>query len=508
MSTKSLLIELDSVHSRLIQHAAVSGFMPRLARLMYGGVCRPVEFEIPLQVAAWQSSQTGLSAVDHQFVSFDNLRSGSYRNTRGFRHAAHLTRYWDYLSEAGKRVLVFNSVMGKSVSGELNGIHICAFSTHTTGDYDPIDTYPAHYASELSHRFPDDLYHIEDWGSQTFLNPSRFLKSVRMNLARKAQVCCEIMERERWDHVHIGLDDLHGLGHMLIRNLDETLKGASSAGSVDEKSMMFTACSALDEAIADVIDAAGPNVNVACLMMGGIDCENTWSHQLDSLLALFRTDGHRGQTRIYNRLGGIWNRLPHTAKRSILPLKSRLRDLYLVNRRRSEPAFSMPLNEESGCIRINLRGREPRGTIEPGAHYERLCAEITTQLESVRDVESGARLVQEVVHLPTRLKYDPALPTSLPDLVVVWTRDKTIEEVILANGARYKRAFRPARAGDHVIDGMLILNGPQWQNVEPEGTCSVLDVTPTILRVHGQPVHRTMPGRPLDECMTGAVAAS
>jgi predicted AlkP superfamily phosphohydrolase/phosphomutase len=508
MSTKSLLIELDSVHSRLIQHAAVSGFMPRLARLMDGGFCRPVEFEIPLQVAAWQSSQTGLSAVDHQFVSFDNLRAGSYRNMRGFKHAAHLTRYWDHLSQAGKRVLVFNSVNGSITRGELNGIHICGFSTHISGDYDPVNSYPAHYAEELSRRFPDDPYHIEDWGSQSFLNPSRLLQGVCLNLARKARVYCEFMEKEPWDHVHFGFDDLHGLGHMLIRNLDETLKGASSADSADEKSMMFATCSALDEAIADVIDAAGPDVNVACLMMGGIDRENTWSHQLDSLLALFRTGGDRGQTRIYNSLGGAWNSLPHTAKKLIMPLKTRLRDLYLMNRRRSEPAFSMPLNEESGCIRINLRGREPNGTIEPGAQYDRLCEQITAQLEGVRDVASGVRLVQEVVHLPTRLQYDPALPTSLPDLLVVWTRDKTIEEVMTSSGVRYKRAFRPARAGDHVIDGMLILNGPQWQNLHSEGTCSVLDVAPTILQVHGQPVPPTMPGRPLDVSVTGTVAAS
>lgn len=503
MSTKSLLIELDSIHSRLIQFAVANGFMPCLARLKGQGACRNVEYEIPLQVAAWQSSQTGLSAHEHQFISFENTLPGSYRSTRGFKHGARLNRYWDYLSESGKRVLVMNNVMGASVKETINGIHICSFATHVSGEYGDIKAHPAVHAHELSRRFPHDLYHIEDWGSQSLLKPGRLLESACSNLARKAQVYCEFMQSECWDHVHCGFDDLHGLGHVLIRNLDEILNDASSARASDRNSMIFTACSALDDAIAEIIDAAGSNVNVACLTIGGIDCENTWSHQLDSLLALFRDGGGRGQTRIYNRLGGAWNWLPHTIKRWMLPLKTGLRDVYMAARRKSVPAFAMPLNEEHGCIRINLRGREPNGMIEPGEQYDRLCAEITAQLEAVREVGSSAPLVQEVVHLPTRLQYDPASPISLPDLLVVWTRDKTIEKVELGTGAHYARAFRPARLGDHVIDGMLILNGPQWRNLNPEGSCSVLDVTPTILRVHDQPISPNMPGRPLDACITG-----
>jgi predicted AlkP superfamily phosphohydrolase/phosphomutase len=398
--------------------------------------------------------------------------------------------------------------MGASVKETINGIHICGFATHISGEYGVINAHPAVYADELNRRFPDDLYHIEDWGSQSLLKPGRLLKGVCSNLERKAQVYCEFMKSECWDHVHIGLDDLHGLCHMFIHNLDETLNVAASATASESNHMVFAACTALDDAIAEVVRAAGPNANVACLTIGGIDCENTWSHQLDSLLALIRTGAGTGQTRIYNRLGGAWNWLPHTTKRWILPLKTLLRDRYMAARRKSAAAFSMPLNEEHGCIRVNLRGREPNGMIEPGKQYERLCAEITAQLEAVRDVESGSRLVQEVVHLPTHLKYDPASLTSLPDLLVVWTRDKAIEEVITASGAHYKRAFRPARAGDHVIDGMLILNGPQWQNLQPEGSCSVLDVTPSILQAHGQPIPPSMPGRPLGACIAGADSAA
>jgi predicted AlkP superfamily phosphohydrolase/phosphomutase len=497
MSTTSLLIELDSVHSRLIRFAVDNGFMPCLAGLMGQGVCKSVEYEIPLQVAAWQSSQTGLSAVEHQFISFDNVLPGSYRNTRGFKHGGRLTRYWEHLSAAGKRVLVLNNVMGASASKKINGIHICGFAIHVTGEYGGIKAYPEVHAYEFSRRFPNDLYHIEDWGSQSLLKPRRLLEGVRSNLARKAQVYSEYMARESWDHVHVGFDDLHGLGHMLIRNLDEALDGAPSTHDGELNGILFAACSALDDAIAEVVEAAGPNVNVACLTIGGIDCENTWSHQLDSLLALFRAGAGPGQTRIYNRLGGAWNRLPHTAKKWVLPLKTRLRDQYMARRRKSAPVFAMPLNEEHGCIRVNLRGREPNGMVEPGTQYERLCGEITAQLEALREPGSGVSLVREVVHLPTKLHYDPALPTSLPDLLVVWTRDKTIREVELASGARYVRAFGPARAGDHVIDGMLVLSGPLWGNPDPDGTCSVLDISPTILQAHHQPIPRSMPGRPL-----------
>jgi predicted AlkP superfamily phosphohydrolase/phosphomutase len=47
-------------------------------------------------------------------------------------------------------------------------------------------------------------------------------------------------------------------------------------------------------------------------------------------------------------------------------------------------------------ININLRGREPRGIVEPGQEYERLREQIIAELKRLTDPETGERVMAEV----------------------------------------------------------------------------------------------------------------
>ena len=45
-------------------------------------------------------------------------------------------------------------------------------------------------------------------------------------------------------------------------------------------------------------------------------------------------------------------------------------------------AFWLPTDLE-GCIRVNLKGREPQGTVEPGAEFERVLDELTRGVQRI-----------------------------------------------------------------------------------------------------------------------------
>src|SRR5262249_22331757 len=61
-------------------------------------------------------------------------------------------------------------------------------------------------------------------------------------------------------------------------------------------------------------------------------------------------------------------------------------------------AFTLPADLE-GCIRINLRGREPQGIVEPGSQYEDVCAELVAVLEELVNPATGRRAVREVCRI-------------------------------------------------------------------------------------------------------------
>ena len=85
-------------------------------------------------------------------------------------------------------------------------------------------------------------------------------------------------------------------------------------------------------------------------------------------------------------------------------------------------AFALPADGH-GFIRLNLRGREPAGVVEPGDADE-LCARIEAGLRSFEDI-GGGRTVSRVVR--TAESYPGARSSWLPDLIVGWTDVDTVD---------------------------------------------------------------------------------
>lgn len=80
-------------------------------------------------------------------------------------------------------------------------------------------------------------------------------------------------------------------------------------------------------------------------------------------------------------------------------------------------AFCLPTDLE-GYIRVNLRGREPAGCVEPGAEYEAVLADLEAAPLELRDADTGAAVVREVWRIDRECPGDKR--DFLPDLVVRW----------------------------------------------------------------------------------------
>jgi predicted AlkP superfamily phosphohydrolase/phosphomutase len=165
-------------------------------------------------------------------------------------------------------------------------------------------------------------------------------------------------------------------------------------------------------------------------------------------------------------------------------------------------AFAIPTFYTS-FVHVNLKGREPQGTVFSGPEYEALLDRLEADLLLLTDCESGQPLVREMVRTASLTGGGP--PELLPDLFVSWASHTRYLE-----RARHPRgeivAYPPDiwRGYDHTSSGFVALAGPTVQRREPLGEVSLLDLAPTFLALIGEAPGKGMTGRPLPVLVDGA----
>jgi predicted AlkP superfamily phosphohydrolase/phosphomutase len=154
------------------------------------------------------------------------------------------------------------------------------------------------------------------------------------------------------------------------------------------------------------------------------------------------------------------------------------------------PAFALP-SFYDGRIRINLRGRERYGMIEP-SRYEETCRDLKTMLRECRNPRTGEPVVDSIERAWTRNPL--ALTGSEADLLVVWRG--------VVAGLEHPRLglIGPVplrRTGGHTGPfGMAYVAAP---GLEPgdRGVRSAFDVVPTVVHLLGDQPPAHISGRSL-----------
>ena len=150
-------------------------------------------------------------------------------------------------------------------------------------------------------------------------------------------------------------------------------------------------------------------------------------------------------------------------------------------------------------IFLNVRGREPEGTVAP-EDYERVRDDLARRLEEIPD-ENG-NPIDTRVYRPEEL-YDRVEGVA-PDLIVHFG-DLYWRAVGTIGGDEGIHTFENDTGPDdanHAQDGLLILAAPGVEPGPREGM-HLLDVAPTVLELLGLPVPDAMRGTSL----LGRVAA-
>lgn len=150
-------------------------------------------------------------------------------------------------------------------------------------------------------------------------------------------------------------------------------------------------------------------------------------------------------------------------------------------------AFALPTFGD-GYFRINLKGREKHGIVEPG-DFDAACRDVEELVRECRDVRTGRPVVASILRAPG----DPFARTRYADLIAHWSGPiDAIEHPRLGMVGPF--AFH--RTGTHSDRGFLWMAGEGITSGEL-GERSMLDVAPTILTLLDRTPPADLAGAPI-----------
>jgi predicted AlkP superfamily phosphohydrolase/phosphomutase len=468
--TPVVVIGIDTADIDRVDRLVDEGRMPRLAALRSAGLCGRVEPWPPgFFDMVWPSFNTGRPLAEH----------GWYYGKLWLPERMHLefTRpdwlpqdpFWARLPATEYRVGLVDVPFAPLPGRELQGVYINGWQCHD-GTIDHVA--PHGLRRELTSRFGRPIQpRVDPFGPQSAARFRSIRDAAIAATAQIAAICRWLLAREPFDLFVVVLGGAHRAGHYAfdLSQIDASaLDPSARAGLSAALDDVYAAC---DAAVGEIAQAAPAGARVMACALHGMGRESGWSEQFPRLLASIAGDGEpataaRGLLyRLKSRVPpGLVRRaremVPDAWCNAVIPLWSRRMHDWSRTR-----FFALP-SDLGGFLRINLRGRERLGVVEPGAEYDALCDMLTEAFLSLRDIESGAAVVDSVDRVDRLVGPKAPARPWLPDLVVNWgplaARDLVGVRSAGHGEVRWQRDWRMSsgRSGNHRPTGWFVATGP------------------------------------------------
>lgn len=432
---KVVVIGPDGTPLSLISSLIVEGELPNFARIFEEGSVRPMTSAMPaVSSVAWSCFMTGKNPGKHGIYGFLDRKPNSYDTYIPNSNVMRSETLWEILSRHGKRVVVMN-VPVTYPPRRVNGILVAGFLSPRLEKA----TYPASVGEQL--KSMGYRLDVDPWQARE--NKDKFLEDLYYTLDKRQEAMFHFMETEEWDFFMLQIMETDRLHHFLWEHWE---KG-------DEK------------------------YAPAFLKL---------YHKIDGLLG-----------RLYERLTEDTTLVvlsDHgfcTMKKEVF-INRWLQDNGWLNFTKDPPDSLRDIHPDSkaysmdpGRIFVNLRGREPQGSVDAGREYEALRKELTDALSELREPESGEPMIERVYKREEI--YSGECYPQAPDLVAMPCRGYDLKGSIKKAVLTEKGVINGAHTYN---DAMIYIQGQDIKKQE----VAIVDVMPTILRLMDVPIPRDVDG--------------
>jgi predicted AlkP superfamily phosphohydrolase/phosphomutase len=498
MTADVVVIGLDAAEATLLERWAADGDLPTIARLTReGAVARLTNSLETLPGSIWPELSTGISGGRlGLFYHPQQLHTGESRTRPVEPDDVDVDRYyWVIASRAGRRVAVVD-VPQVVLSDDLDGIHVTEWGLHDRNF--SIASHPPQLIDDLRDRHGDhpvpscDAFHGKTTEGYLALRDA-----LLAGAAHKREMLVELLEQEHWNLFTCAFGESHCVGHQLWHFMDKTHPRHPDEPPAPLRDAIHDVYGALDRGIGAIVDAAGPDATVLVVASHGMGQKIGGPQLLPEVLVRLGLGSDAGLRLRLRRLiprrirGLVGENLPKPLlDRTGVTVGSRSRSI-------DSPAVKAITvkNNRCGAIRLNLAGREPFGSVRPGADAEALVSRIRSELLALRHPDNGEPIVQRVVTAGEA--FGPDHHPDVPDIMVVFRGDLGPLEACTSGavGRIDEAVMTPSlpRTGDHHPESRLWMLGPAVPRGVALPDADVLDVAPTVLDLLG-----VAGGRPLD----------
>lgn len=513
-SSKVLMVGLDAFEPALLERWTADGSLPTLASLMARGTYRRLSSPSEWLVGSpWPSFYTGLSPTEHGLYHYLVWDPERMENVRATADGPHLEPFWRSLGREGIRSVVVDVPLSPPPQA-FAGVELNGWATHDRLQ-EPA-SHPADLLARVERRFGppplEDEIHRPLATERLLATRDELVEAVD----RVAGVATELMETEPWDLSLVCFSSTHRGGHKLWVDPEPVSGAALGGGEPPLADALWRVYAAADAALARLMAAAGPEVEVLVFSLHGMGPNSCHTSLLPDMLGRVLSGGEggdldgRGRTsRLLHRLRGL---VPLTVRNEVkrrLPvgLQDRLTSYWRTGGLdwESTRAFC-PAADLQGYVRLNLVGREARGIVDPG-EVEELHARIAEGLLTFADADTGAPVVRAVARPRDVFPPGPAEP-GLPDLLVRWEPYPVAHRRAIRS-PRYGTISWPTpgqppdgRPGNHRPEGLLLAARGRLDRLGAgdggaDALPSVLDLAPTVFGLFGLAAPPAMRGSSL-----------
>jgi predicted AlkP superfamily phosphohydrolase/phosphomutase len=517
MDKKLLVIGIDGGTFDLLLPWMQEGLLPNLQKLAADGVSGTLRSTLPpITAPAWTSFYTGKNPGKHGVFEFLIKKEGSYEEIPVNSNFCKSKTIWELLGKGGKKVAVLNIPMTYPPQ-KVNGVMICGFlSSAKNRDF----VYPPDLINEIEDTFGpyylfgktvDVATPLSDNHIEAFIDDCQKMSEYKFNVAHY------LMEKDSYDFIafhEYGTDRIqHWLWHVIDKSHPKYEKRLED--KFYNKILDFYRY--VDEQIGKTMELAGPQFSVCimsdhgfCPVVRSIDF-NVWFLQegyiqiKQTLLSQLRYFLWRhGLT--YERLYSfLMKMMKYGFKPKTIDPRDSL-DLFKIGSNQPLLSFNdvdwsktkaYARTSHTGQVVINLKGREPLGTVAPGEEYYHVRDEIVEKLKNLRDPQTGKTINGQVYTKED--SYNGDYSFNAPDITYLPQADRYQAGNVLGFGSN--RAFIDFTGifASHSMDGIFMAHGPNIRSGKEIRGATIMDLAPTILYLMGLKVPDDMDGKVLTD---------
>jgi predicted AlkP superfamily phosphohydrolase/phosphomutase len=532
-----LYLAFDACDREVVRDLAAAGDLPTFAHLFDTAAVASVEPPPGVYISAnWPSFTTALSPDHHEYVCWVEVDPSTYEWVETSPPRARGVPFWHRVADAGHRVAVFD-VPHTIVSPESSAVQVTEWGCHDrhlgTSASPPalLDELEAvvgrHPIGQLDEQrplnfAPCDFVHraaVHRTNAESVALWEELLEAAD----RKEAASLHLLDKEPWSLFASVFGEAHCTGHQLwaAHDVEHPRHDPTLVALIgDPVREMYRR---LDAVLAAHLARAHDDTTVYIQLSHGMGPHYDGTHLLDTILRRFHeADELARGWRTRAARASIGRVPPEWQVRALGALSAPFSRYVDDHPPAAEQPWALPTSERRwfqvpnnalGAVRINLRGRESSGIVDP-VDYDRTCAQLERWLREIVNIDSGEAVVHRVFR--SDRDYERRPDDRLPDLFIEWNSNAPIERVYSPRIGTVVGHDPQWRTGDHRRHGLLLARGPGIEPGARTEPLAMMDVGPTLCAalgvelegVDGRPAADLVPGPHAGGAATGLRSGS